>query len=954
MGMLFCSKVSGQSKIIQLSADTLSGKNTEYTLTKHQWAFRSGDNATWSQPRYPDTNWLKVATNFGEGNELREWRGIGWFRLWVQADTGLTQQLLGLRINHDGASEIYIDGKYRSGFGKVGRSEAETQIVRAPFEVTPIELNDTKPHLIAVRYANYGDIFPDFIGFQTWIGDYARVHQTSRRNYELFDDMKLCSAAQLSLALLHLFLFLFYPKQKLNLYYVIFSVLFAGTNLAISGDNITANPLMQWWWQHIFWICGVFGTVSAWHLLYAVGGTVIPRWKVIIALVFTMVYFVKKVVFFDSNPNDGFNLLFLLIMMDGLWSLIGAIRRGKPYIWLIGIGMGLIVVLYFFVGADVFQLWKNNAERCLAMSIGLLSFPLLFSIYLALDFARTNHDLSLRLAEVEYLSNKALAQEAEKLELITHQAEKLEKTVIERTAQVQKQADQLQELDQVKSRFFINLTHEFRTPLTLILGPAKQIFLREKDSQTKADAATISSNADRLLKLINQLLDLSKLEAGKMELNNTPAELISLTRRNVLLFQSLAEQKTVKLGFDVAWDMLWLSLDQAKLEGILYNLLSNAIKFTEPGGNITVELKDGGERFDLVVADTGIGIPSDKVPYIFDRFYQVDATDTRAQEGTGIGLAITKELTELMGGQLAVHSIPDEGTTVQVSLPMHQVAAPFPGDLLAEATTLHLGPEDETATTIPANDEQPLVLVIEDNFELRRFIRSLLADRYQVIEAANGEEGLALGLERIPDLVITDLMMPLMNGYQVCAALKTNEKTSHIPVMMLTAKADTDSRIAGLETRADAYLSKPFDQRELLATIENLIILRRRLQDKYKQSGIWLTNISEVPSMEQVFLEKIKKSVEAHLDNEQYGVDQLGDEIGLSRTQLHRKLKGLTGQGPGELIRSVRLQRAFELLKQKAGTIAEIGYMVGFGNPNNFSTSFSNHFGFAPSEAEKY
>jgi DNA-binding response OmpR family regulator len=263
-------------------------------------------------------------------------------------------------------------------------------------------------------------------------------------------------------------------------------------------------------------------------------------------------------------------------------------------------------------------------------------------------------------------------------------------------------------------------------------------------------------------------------------------------------------------------------------------------------------------------------------------------------------------------------------------------------------------PEDEIRNAIPANDDQPLVLLIEDNFELRRFIHSVLADSYQVLESANGEEGLALGLERIPDLVITDLMMPLMNGYQVCSGLKTNEKTSHIPVMMLTAKADTDSRIAGLETRADAYLSKPFDQRELLATIENLIELRRRLQDKYKQANIWLADNNSIPSMEQVFLDKIKRSVEEHLDDEQYGVDQLGDEIGLSRTQLHRKLKGLTGQGPGELIRSVRLQRAYELLKQKAGTIAEVGYMVGFGNPNNFSTSFSKYFGFAPSEAEKH
>jgi signal transduction histidine kinase/DNA-binding response OmpR family regulator len=947
-----CTAVYAQS--VKLSSDSLYSKKPEFALTQQKWRFHAGDNPLWATNAATDSSWKTVATNFGEGKELKEWQGIGWFRLWIQVDTALTQKPLGLRLNHDGASEIYIDGKYRDGFGKIGRTNAETQITRAPFEVIRIDINDTKPHLIAIRYANYGHIFPDFIGFQTWIGDYGRLSMVTRHNYDLLDDMNLCSAAQLSLALLHLFLFIFYPKQKLNLYYVIFSVLFAGTNLAVRGDNMTDDPIMQWWWQHIFWICGVLGTASAWHLLYAVGNTPIPRWKTVIVIIFTVVYLVKKTIFFDSDSFDGFNILFLLILLDGLWALIGAIRRGQPNIWLIGTGMAIIVVLYFFVGADIFHFWTSYALRDLAMSIGLLSFPLLFSIYLALDFARTNQDLSLKLAEVQDLSDKALAQEAEKLELITNQAEKLERTVVERTAQVQKQADQLQELDQVKSRFFINLTHEFRTPLTLILGPAKQILSREKDEQTITDAGTISRNADRLLKLINQLLDLSKLEAGKMELNDTPVELVSLTRRNVLLFQSLAEQKAIKLGFEANQDTLFLSIDQAKLEGILYNLLSNAIKFTEPRGLIAVELKASGDKLDLLVTDTGIGIPGNKMPYIFDRFYQVDSSDTRSQEGTGIGLAITKELTELMGGRLTVHSIANEGTTVQVTLPLQQIDAPYAiypeAAAIANESVSHL----EIPRSKITNEDQPLVLVIEDNFELRQFISSILTDKYQVIEAANGEEGLALGLERIPDLVITDLMMPLMNGYQVCTALKSNEKTSHIPVVMLTAKADTDSRIAGLETRADAYLSKPFDQRELVATIENLIALRRQLQDKYNQVNIWHTNTQSLPSMEQVFMEKVKRSVEAHLDDDQYSVDQLGDEIGMSRVQLHRKLKGLTNQSPGELIRVFRLQRAFDMLKQKAGTVSEVAYMVGFSNPNSFSTSFSKHFGFAPSEAANH
>jgi signal transduction histidine kinase/DNA-binding response OmpR family regulator len=948
-GAAFCNFCFAQPVIVKLNADTLSSKRAGLALTKSEWIFRNNDDIAWAQPAISDSAWQKGFTNFGKGKELSGWRGIGWFRLWVQADTALSSQNLGLRINHDGASEVYIDGIFRGGYGRVGRSKAETKAVRAPFDIIPFRLPDTRPHLIAIRYANFDHAFPDFIGFQTWVGLNEQITAAVKKNKGLFQAMYLSVAAQLALALLHLFLFLFYPKRKLNLYYVLFSVCFAGTNWAVATENLANTAAIQLTAVLVFWVAAILSTASGWYLLQKVGERPVPRWKIAAVILFMLIFLTKHIFFADMEPDLLFSLAFLVIILDGLWALFGSIRRAQPYVWLIGVGMAIILLLYFFVGADVFNLWTNYALRCFTMSIGLLGFPLCFSFYLALDFARTNENLSLRLAEVEELSENALAQETEKRELITRQAEKMEKTVIERTAQVQRQADQLQELDHLKSRFFINLTHEFRTPLTLILGPAKQILSREIDQQTQANAETISRNADRLLQLINQLLDLSKLEAGKMELNNIPAELVSLTRRNVLLFQSLAEQKQIKLSFTSEWDTLYLSIDQAKLEGILFNLLSNAIKFTEPGGMIEVKLVKNGHHLNLLVTDTGIGIPESKIPYIFDRFYQVDASDTRTQEGTGIGLALTKELTELMGGQLLVHSIAGEGTEMQVRLPIHEVspiglgAAPdADAPDIVNVVTLDTG---------EANNSLPLVLIIEDNFELRRFITSLMSGKYQLIEAANGEEGLAMAMERIPDLVLTDLMMPLMNGYQVCTGLKTNEKTSHIPVVMLTAKSDTDSRIAGLETRADAYLSKPFDQRELLATVGNLIILRRQLQEKYSNGNIWLTDTSTIPSMEKIFLNKIKQAVEAHLDDEQYSVDQLSDEIGLSRTQLHRKLKALTGQGPGELIRVVRLQRAFELLKQKAGTVAEVGYMVGFSNPNSFSTSFSKHFGFAPSEA---
>jgi len=953
LALCFCSSIFAQIRPIHLNTDTLLGKKVEYSLFKQKWAFQNGDNAAWAQPGYADTSWSKTITNFGEGKEIKDWQGIGWFRLWVQADTGLTQKSLGLRINHDGASEIYIDGKYRGGFGKVGRSKAETQIRRAPYEIISIEINDTKPHLIAIRYANHGHVFPNFIGFQTWIGNYDRLYQVTRRNYDLFEDMWLCTAAQMALALLHLFLFLFYPKQRLNLYYVIFSVLFAGSNMAVSGDAIAANPVMQWWWEHIFWICGVLGTISAWHLLYAVGRTPIPRWKTIIAIIFLVVFLIKKVVFLDMYINDGFNILFLLFLMDGLWALIGAIRRGQPHVWLIGLGMALIIPLYFFVGADVYHLWTNRAERCIAMSVGLLTFPLLFSIYLALDFARTNQDLSFKLAEVEELSDKALAQEAEKLDLITRQAETLEATVLDRTAQVQRQADQLLEMDKVKSRFFVNLTHEFRTPLTLILGPVQQLLAEAESPKALAQGKIIRHNAESLLSLINQLLDLSKLEAGKMELQSAATDVVALAKRAVAAFESLADQKQLALNFNADIPSLWMLADADKLERVLYNLLSNAIKFTGKGGLVAFQLQKIDDLVELIVTDTGIGIPENKMPYIFDRFYQVDASDTRAQEGTGIGLAITKELVALMGGHLHVNSEPGVGTDMTIRLPV-QLVEPGDSPAILKQNTVPRPPKSDPVFPGSANADLPLVLVVEDNTDLREFMISVIATDYRVIAATNGEEGIKAGLSEIPDLVITDLMMPLKDGYEVCKELKENEKTSHIPVIILTAKADMDSKLIGIDTGADTYLGKPFDQRELLALMANLINQRKQLREKYSKNDLWITDTTAIPSMEQVFLDKIKQAVEKHLDDEQFSVDQLGDEIGLSRTQLHRKLKAIMGQGPGELIRSVRLQRAYDLLKHKAGTVAEVGYMVGFGNPGNFSTSFSNHFGFAPSEAEKH
>ena len=407
-------------------------------------------------------------------------------------------------------------------------------------------------------------------------------------------------------------------------------------------------------------------------------------------------------------------------------------------------------------------------------------------------------------------------------------------------------------MDIVKSRFFVNLTHEFRTPLTLILGPAEQVLADTQEDKTKQQVGLVQRNARRLLRLINQLLDLSKLEAGKIELTTAPGDLISLVRGTLFSFESMATQKQITLHVKASQDRLMMAIDRDKLEKILYNLFSNALKFTPARGAVSVAITrsetDAESWVHLTVQDTGIGIPASKLPYIFNRFYQVDASDTRQQEGTGIGLSLTKELVELHGGSLHISSELGTGTTVTVRLPIQQalsangspeqpsVALPAvaflpPTDPIFDSETDH----DTNPSAGRHSPDTPLVLLIEDNDEVRTFIRSSLSDRYRIIEASDGKAGVRLAQEQMPDLVLTDLMMPLMDGYQVCRLLKQDEQTSHIPVLMLTARADLDSKLEGLETGADSYLAKPFNQRELRAQISNLITRQQKLGEHYRQ-----------------------------------------------------------------------------------------------------------------------
>lgn len=571
------------------------------------------------------------------------------------------------------------------------------------------------------------------------------------------------------------------------------------------------------------------------------------------------------------------------------------------------------------------------------------------------------------------------------LQLKTKQLEAL---VAERTGTIREQAEKLKEMDRLKSRFFANISHEFRTPLTLILGPLEDMLAKANKEDEKTELSLMRRNARRLLRLINQLLDLSRLESGRLTLRASRGDFLSLLKGIVMSFASLAEQKNIRLQFQTELtpqDLTDMYFDRDTIEKIFVNLISNAFKFTPDGGRVIVSINlplnplPGGETgvgksdaytpqyIEIYVSDTGPGIPAEHLPHIFERFYQVDRSNHRSYEGMGIGLALTRELVELHHGTIEAKSQPGAGTEFVVRLPPGK--AHFAEDEVieelhpAETVEVPALPEtgaaetltEEPLTALPpgskeADEDATIILVVDDHPDVRRYIRRQLQSDFTVTEARDGKQGLNAAAEIIPDLVISDVMMPEMDGYQLCRALKTNEKTSHIPVILLTAKAWEQDKLTGLETGADDYLIKPFNSKELQIRVTNLIESRQKLRERFRREGILQPREIVTPSAQEAFLQKLMQILEEHLEEEDFGVEALSEALNLGRRQLHRKIRSLNGQSPTEFIRSVRLQRARQMLEQQTGTVSEIAYAVGFNNLSYFAKSFRQEFGKAPSE----
>lgn len=509
-----------------------------------------------------------------------------------------------------------------------------------------------------------------------------------------------------------------------------------------------------------------------------------------------------------------------------------------------------------------------------------------------------------------------------------------------------------EEANKAKLQFFTNISHELRTPLTLIADPVNYIIHDDNlNSQQRSMLQIVQRNVLVLTQLVSEILDFRKVQNGKMELRLSDFNLSESMKQWIKLFSVSAQKKHIAISMD-APDTIMLRADQDKIERICYNLLSNALKYTSEGGEISLMAKEEDGRVMISVADNGCGISSDELPYIFDRFYQAK----NAGRGTGIGLAIVKAFTELHHGEVSATSIEGKGSTFTIHIPVRQK-----GEVTNQPTEkIEQLVEPSSAEEVPNQarhideliqpyqTDKPEVLIIDDNIDIRTYLRSVLSEKYNVSEAADGKVGLELARKIVPDIVLSDIMMPVMDGLAFCQQLKTDKAISHIPVILLTARSLDEQRAEGYEHGADAYLSKPFSLRLLFSRIDNLIQSRKKLSKLFSNSDENDAFEKLSNETDKTFAVQLRKIIQDNLSDNEFNVERIGDEIGLSRVQLYRKVKALTGYSPVEMLRKARLTRARHLLQTTERTVSEVAYAVGFSTPSYFSKCYKDEFGESP------
>lgn len=557
----------------------------------------------------------------------------------------------------------------------------------------------------------------------------------------------------------------------------------------------------------------------------------------------------------------------------------------------------------------------------------------------------------------------------EELAFQKQQLETQRDQLAEQRDQVISLSKQVEEATQAKLSFFTNVSHDFRTPLTLIVDPVQQLLEEEQTTgRQRTLLQMVHKQVNILLRLVNQILDFRKYENGKLELFCTPINLtIQLTEWSEG-FRALAYKKHIHLAVDTSEfpSDTWLLLDAEKMERIYFNLLSNAFKFTPENGKVTVTLSQikktvtsatdisttsdtmCSSMLRLMVADTGSGISSESLQHIFDRFYQSGVHAS----GSGIGLALVKAFVELHGGTIQAESNGGKGSTFTVDIPIRPCTEPM---TKVAVETACIDPQkvveelsDVEMEEVTPEEHKSCALVIDDNADVRNYVKSLLIDEFTVLEAGNGQEGLEKAMKYVPDVIVCDVMMPIMDGWECCQRLKSEPQTSHIPVMLLTACAQDEQRITGFESGADSYISKPFNSKLLVVRVQNLIANRRRLKQFFGDS----TTLAKesVSDVDKDFVGRFRQLIEEQLANTDLSVETLGDQMGMSRVQLYRKVKALTNYTPVELLRVARLKRAASLLASTDKTVAEITYEVGFSSPSYLTKCYKEYFGESPTD----
>lgn len=746
----------------------------------------------------------------------------------------------------------------------------------------------------------------------------------------------------LAMSVQRLILFMYNRNRRSNLVYFI-GMLMVFINFTFTRDNPS--------WALARKVNILTDLIANGALLYFVVYKIIsytlPRFKKLIQT-YVILFLLGVALTAVNSEVIIFDIPLEIILRSSIYAIIGfscflGLVKKIPNFHLIVIATFVLELMWVISGADLFNFWENEypITRILFIVIGFMSPWFAYSNYQARYMSTTKKNLA-----KEQIIN-------EQLSLINIQAEKIK------------------ELDQLKSRFFANISHEFRTPLTLILGPIEKRLKQAEDPRDKVELTTMHRNASKLLTLVNQLLDLSRLEAGTLQLRCANTDLHAAALSVMSQFSSMADSKAIHLKVQAS-EPLFAFIDRDKYEKIISNLLSNAFKFTPAGGSITVDLRTGApnEKFktgfaEIIVADTGSGIEPEHLPKIFDRFYQADMTSTRAYEGSGIGLALTKELVELHHGQISVTSQAGQNCIFTVQLPLGSSHLK-PGEieftealnddgldeaLLPEKSGIHNGHILSEAEILDKSmSGLPRILVVEDNQDLRNYLKENLQQQFNIQEAEEGQVGIAKAIQDVPDLIISDLMMPKANGLQLCQQLKEDERTSHIPIILLTAKADIETKLEGYRQGADDYIPKPFNMNELLTRVENLLANRKRIQEKYARQMTLSPSALPVTSVDERFLKKCLELVERYISDPSFGVELFAREMAVSQTQLYRKLHAITNLSPNEFIRHIRLLRAADLFRQKAGNVSDVAYAVGINNLSYFSKVFKEKYGITPAE----